>query len=551
MTDAKSEKENRDPAKKRSIIRGIVIVFLVILLILTFFSNTIMNRSLAQVTTSAVTSGKLTERIRGNGTVEPQQSYEVTVSESATIDTIMVKKGQEIKKGDILFTLVGSTSDEITKANDSLRRANLDYQEYLLNEKQESDTQNDKIKKARESLNEAIEKRDEAIANESYNNELKNAKANAQSAKTYQSAIKEKLNTTILAIDMDDYSEAAPEYIGDIILLKGKYDDAARIYEIALESASEDADAKQAAMDEAKTAYENAKAALKESLLSQLSEVDSEIERLDSELASYEENPAVGGESISELEKSVQTKQKELEEAIQDANDKNESNKTVNDLKLEGYKAAIEKAEKELDEAKKNANSNDIVSKYNGIVGDINTKIGSKVNEGDTVMSIDITDEGYLVKIKVEGEKAKKAQKGAEVDILNNFNNDIQAELTNIKNDTVAGSKNMILEFNITGNVNVGANLELSIPCGSGNYDAIVPKSAVYEDKKGNSFVLVTKSKSSPLGNRYYAEKVEVEVVASDETSRAVRGGISAGDYVITAASKPVSPKDQVRMKDN
>ena len=63
--------------------------------------------------------------------------------------------------------------------------------------------------------------------------------------------------------------------------------------------------------------------------------------------------------------------------------------------------------------------------------------------------------------------------------------------------------------------------------------------------------MLVTKSKSSPLGNRYYAEKVEVEVVASDETSRAVRGGISAGDYVITAASKPVSPKDQVRMKDN
>ncbi len=551
MTDAKSEKENRDPAKKRSIIRGVVIVFLVILLILTFFSNTIMNKSLAQVTTSAVTSGKLTERIRGNGTVEPQQSYEVTVSESATIDTIMVKKGQEIKKGDILFTLVGSTSDEITKANDSLRQANLDYQEYLLNEKQESDTQNDKIKKARESLNEAIEKRDEAIANESYNNELKNAKANAQSAKTYQSAIKEKLNTTILAIDMDDYSEAAPEYIGDIILLKGKYDDAARIYEIALESASEDADAKQAAMDEAKTAYENAKAALKESLLSQLSEVDSEIERLDSELASYEENPAVGGESISELEKSVQTKQKELEEAIQDANDKNESNKTVNDLKLEGYKAAIEKAEKELDEAKKNANSNDIVSKYNGIVGDISTKTGSKVNEGDTVMSIDITDEGYLVKIKVEGEKAKKAQKGAEVDILNNFNNDIQAELTNIKNDTVAGSKNMILEFNVTGNVDVGASLELSIPCGSGNYDTVVPKSAVYEDNKGNKFVLVTKSKSSPLGNRYYAEKVEVEVVASDETSRAVRGGISAGDYVITAASKPVSPKDQVRMKDN
>ena len=551
MTDAKSEKENRDPAKKRSIIRGIVIVFLVILLVLTFFSNTIMNKSLAQVTTSAVTSGKLTERIRGNGTVEPQQSYEVTVSESATIDTIMVKKGQEVKKGDILFTLVGSTSDEITKAQSALRAAELAYQQYLVDQSDSDKQQDEGIRKAREALNDAITKRDEAAANESYNNELKNAKSNTQSAIEYQTTIKSKLESTISAIDMDDYSMAAPEYTGDIILLKGRYDDANRLYELAVSSNSDDVSEKESTMIEARDTYENAKASLRENLVNQLSDAENEISRLNSELSSYDESNALGGMSISELDKDIQAKQKELEELIQKAADKTESNQTVNDLKLEGLKADVDEAQKELDKAKEKANSNDIVSKYNGIVGDINTKIGSKVNEGDTVMSIDITDEGYLVKIKVEGEKAKKAQKGAEVDILNNFNNDIQAELTNIKNDTVAGSKNMILEFNITGNVNVGANLELSIPCGSGNYDAIVPKSAVYEDKKGNSFVLVTKSKSSPLGNRYYAEKVEVEVVASDETSRAVRGGISAGDYVITAASKPVSPKDQVRMKDN
>ena len=549
MTDTKSEKENRDPAKKRSIIRGIVIVFLVILLILTFFSNTIMNKSLAQVTTSAVTSGKLTERIRGNGTVEPQQSYEVTVSESATIDTIMVKKGQEIKKGDVLFTVVGSTSDELSNAQEKLRNAELNYQQELLNQKNADEQQNDEIKKAQTELNEAIEKRDEAASNESYNNELKNAKANSESALTYQKNIQTNLSSTISAIDMDDYSMAAPEYTGDINLLKSRAEDAERVYEMALNANSEDVAEKEAAMNEAKNNYEEAKQSLREKLTSQLADVEYEISRLENEINSYEINESV--EKVSELDKQVSEKQKALEEIIEKNQSKNESNKTVNDLKLENAKAELDEAQKKLDEAKEKANSNDIVSKYNGIVGDINTKTGSKVNEGDTVMSIDITDEGYLVKIKVEGEKAKKAQKGAEVDILNNFNNDIQAELTNIKNDTVAGSKNMILEFNITGNVNVGANLELSIPCGSGNYDAIVPKSAVYEDKKGNSFVLVTKSKSSPLGNRYYAEKVEVEVVASDETSRAVRGGISAGDYVITAASKPVSPKDQVRMKDN
>ena len=94
-----------------------------------------------------------------------------------------------------------------------------------------------------------------------------------------------------------------------------------------------------------------------------------------------------------------------------------------------------------------------------------------------------------------------------------------------------------------------GTFIELSIPCGSGNYDTIVPKSALKSDSSG-SFVLAVKSKSSPLGNRYYAEKIKVEVLASDESSSAVQGSISSGTYIITAASKPVSAGDQVRMQD-
>ncbi|MCD7891204.1 MAG: hypothetical protein LUG26_05395 [Ruminococcus sp.] len=133
--------------------------------------------------------------------------------------------------------------------------------------------------------------------------------------------------------------------------------------------------------------------------------------------------------------------------------------------------------------------------------------------------------------------------------MLNNLNGDIQAVVYDIKSDTVRGSKNKILVFDVTGDTESDSNIDLSIPCGSGTYDAIVPKSAVYEDKNGK-FVLVVSSKSSPLGNRYYAERVNVEVLASDESSCAISGDISAGDYVITAASKPVSPNDQVRMKE-
>lgn len=61
---------------------------------------------------------------------------------------------------------------------------------------------------------------------------------------------------------------------------------------------------------------------------------------------------------------------------------------------------------------------------------------------------------------------------------------------------------------------------------------------------------MTVKSKSTPLGNRYTAERVSVEVESSDENSSAVSGGISTGDFVITTSSKPIKPDDQVRMKD-
>ena len=68
--------------KNRAWVKNAVIVFLVILLILTFFSNTIMNSSLAEVSTQNVTSGSITARVRGSGTVSATGSYEVKAAQT-------------------------------------------------------------------------------------------------------------------------------------------------------------------------------------------------------------------------------------------------------------------------------------------------------------------------------------------------------------------------------------------------------------------------------------------------------------------------------------
>ena len=61
-----------------------------------------MNKSLPEISTERATSGKLTERVRGSGMVTSNQSYDVTVDGNKTVDTIMVKVGKEVQKGDTI-----------------------------------------------------------------------------------------------------------------------------------------------------------------------------------------------------------------------------------------------------------------------------------------------------------------------------------------------------------------------------------------------------------------------------------------------------------------
>ena len=96
---------------------------------------------------------------------------------------------------------------------------------------------------------------------------------------------------------------------------------------------------------------------------------------------------------------------------------------------------------------------------------------------------------------------------------------------------------------------NNGTTISLSIGQRSANYDSIIPKSALREDTNGR-FVLVVTAKSSPLGNRYVATRVDVQVLAEDDTNAAVTG-LAQGDYVITTSSKPLEAGTLVRLVEN
>jgi multidrug efflux pump subunit AcrA (membrane-fusion protein) len=88
-----------EKTKKREWVKNAAIIFLVILLILTFFSNTIMNWSLPEVSIKYVSSGTINAQIRGTGTVTASESYEVSIDESRVVKTVYAKVGEEVNAG--------------------------------------------------------------------------------------------------------------------------------------------------------------------------------------------------------------------------------------------------------------------------------------------------------------------------------------------------------------------------------------------------------------------------------------------------------------------
>ena len=126
---------------------------------------------------------------------------------------------------------------------------------------------------------------------------------------------------------------------------------------------------------------------------------------------------------------------------------------------------------------------------------------------------------------------------------------DVEAVLESVVADPQNPGRGKLLVFRVDGEVDAGSNLTLSIGQRSANYDTIIPKSALRQDTNGY-FVLVITVKSSPLSKRYIATRVDVQVLAEDDTSAAV-SGISSGDFVITTSNQPVEAGHQVRLVED
>ena len=623
--------------KNREWVKNAAIIFLAVLLVLTFFSNTIMNRSLPEVATAGVTDGSIVAKVRGSGTVKANGSHNVKTTQTREIRSVMVKVGQEVQTGDTLFVLGAGDSQELETAKENLRDLQYAYQKSAVNmpdfnyttelravetasnnldaaDKAYSDaltTYNlmkdsltdqdtlDKLSDAEKAMTEAYNtlisvqsSYDSAYQNlnakvvdwqnrvnqlssltpidpttpapdqtqqgqepgdEGQNNVDQSTSGNTaeevpagQGGVQNQQAAAQGLANTgrrsggiVLLADVEDITlmgsyqpgETTPNDVKDMSTAQ-QWLKAAQADLTAFSTSNG------ATLENAKSAYDSAKAKY-DALLKYNEQVNYQLvpykDALDKATADMEAAEDAYEDACNNLYFTQSQNGKTLTSASIDLQQQ-----------AEKIKLAQEKVKQLSGDA-----GDEITANVNGVVTAINVSAGDTVTKDTVVCTIEVPDMGHTLSFSVTNDQAQRLRVGDTATVSNYYwGNEIVATLSNIRIDPKNPQTNKELTFELSGDVTSGSELTISVGQKSANYDTIVPNSAIRSDNNGK-FVLAIEAKSSPLGNRYIAKRVSVEVLASDDNNSAVVADLSYGDYVITTSNSPVKSGDQVRMAEN
>ncbi len=439
-------------SERKEKIKSIAIVFLSIMLVLTFFSNTIMNYSLVEVSTQGVYGGSITTKVRGSGTVQAAEAVSVEAAAGRKIETISVKTGAEVEEGDVLFTLGAGDSDELAAAKDAYESAKIAYEIAIL---QSGITVSERLIIEAGNFGSLTDRQNAVVSSET---SLVEMQKKYEEMTNYINGLK----------DEKDNPDTSSERVKEINYLLG--------------------------------------------------EVGVAYVELKEQIANAEEAEGLASQYIQQINLHEQ------------------------------YEGVCELKEK-VDELAGKGGDKEIKAPMAGTITQINYYAGQTIKDNTIVMEIKPENEAYTLQFTVSQTQSRRIKPGDPAEIMYNwYGDEITARVKTVQRDLM-NRESYIVTCELFGDVRVGSNYTLSIGQQSSDYDYVVPTSCIREDSNGK-FVLIIESKSTPLGNRYYARRVDVEIITSDDSQSAIAGAFDGYVYVITTTSKPVEENQQVRLAE-
>ena len=485
-------------------------------------------------------------------------NYEMFYPNSVTQEEVQAKKAEldryqtELTQKERYFT-----EDRYNEAKQAYEAARAEY-----NEKKNTATPDElrALKAAVETAATALEPLEQEY------NALLTLRRNVQTAEQeYKTLLNQYMQTSQSGVILDRLNGAVAYAESEV-----------RSVESALESVQADFQKKKTAFEKADEAVKQAEAELQrvqnyvsyESLGEEIKDLTAKKNQLDKEM---KEAQALIDSGTDEGKRAIQTRiteknreitnqtktvnslEKQVEDAKALADGSSEAaklNQQQYEIELKQIEDRITKQEKEIARLEKASVEPTLVSPVSGVIESISAVVGKMAEANAALMTITVSEMGYTVRCTVTSEQAAKVKVGDEATLQWYYWGDAPAaKVVSIKTDPSSQGKNKIITLNVTGEVSPGTSVTFTLGNKNATYDCVVPNSAIREDSEGK-FVLIVSAKSTPLGNRYTAKRVSVEVIASDETNSALSGDVS-GQYVITTSASPISDGMQVRLSEN
>lgn len=607
---ANASAENGKYRNRREWVKNIIIVFLLIMLILTFFSNTIMNYSLPEVSVARMTRDKVSKSYTLDLAAEANKNYSVTADENREIKRVAVRRGQEVKEGQtLLFLAEVKDSAEARELQEMIDAEKTAYEKALIKASENYFELNQAVAKARDALNQAINDRNnapsvpaadpEAEKNEAARKAVLEADLENISAGSYEKLSSDTANR--IATELKAYesakseaSKSEAEYNGYLNIIKNAG------AENGVKPLERSIAEQKAVLEQKKAALDSADSEMKPVLMQEIASLELKIKYAEEDLKEVNDTIALleksktdytakqtaletaekalakkcaevsayltsevgsgsssggfsGGSSLIspepvDYDAAVREAQYALDAAVNTLAKQMETDRVADaqtQLDLQAQKKKIDTLEQDMEKLLSKQSAMEVKSPVDGVVEEIMVASGQSFMENDELMTLNISDDGFTAQATVTAEQAKVLTKGKQAKIADRTEN-VTVTVKNIAKDKKDSSK-FTLTFGIEGDVVAGQNIKVELGDAASPFDRVIPRNAVKKDSSG-SFVYVVRSKSSPLGNRYIADKISVTVIAEDDTQCAVNGDFGdSADYIITASSKPFSAGDQVR----
>lgn len=568
-------------SRRRTKVIKAMIAFVIILALLTFFSNTIMNLTIPKVMGSYASRGNLSYSNSARGQITVDNQTEVKGLDNRTVEQVMVTNYDLVQKGDTICTLKTMEDSEELQAKrnelEELERT-AEYEARKPSDEPDYSSNYDMINTYKEQLAAAkdtlskvrnkssVESENQAIIDEESVKAV-SLKASVDAAAKTVEDIKTDIDAIDAAIaplqsqievykalgtptptptpgpgdpvvtpdpsyvpnlDGDGLDMNSPTYEMDKLLFKiAQYEDQKTALKSQLSSAQDRLDDASAALAECQ---------------GKINEAQGEIDAL----ASLPTETAAQN-AVTSAQNSLNAAQKQLSDAQINAG-----------ITRDQAQDAVDKRNKSIEKLKKEIADMEAMSKIKEIKAPVSGYIYNiSISKDDVLTAKQIvtyilpeTDRACSVTFSFSAQAAQNIYIGMSLEVTSGF----------IEGCTVASMKpdpndprgTRLVKCIVEGN-DAWPGEEITVNAGKGNdnYKCVVPASAVNQDNS-NDFVYVIEGSSTPLGDKYTVKRVDVTVEATDGVATAIKGeGLDKYDVMIVIRSeKPLEDGQRVRLED-